>query len=46
MKTYRTENVKLIVINYKDRFTSKITVFIDDFEKRYSTKTIVVLILK
>ena len=69
MKTERRENVKFIVTNYKDRFTSQITttypnmfslglsfvifkVFVADFEhvsfcwKRYSTKTIVVIILK
>ena len=69
MKTDRRENVKFIVTNFKDRFTSYITttypnmfsfgllsivskVFVADFEhvfvcwKRYSTKTIVVLILK
>ena len=69
MKTDRRENVKFIVTNFKDRFTSYITtaypnmfsvglpsviskVFAADFEhvfvcwKRYSTKTIVVLILK
>ena len=38
MKTYRTENVKLIVINYKDRFTSKITVFIDTLKKDIAQK--------
>ena len=69
MKTDRKENVKFIVTNCKDRFTSQIIttypnmfsfglssviskVFVADFEhvffcwKRYSTKTIVVLILK
>ena len=68
MKTDRRENVKFIVTNLKDRFTSYITttypnmfslglsviskVFLADLSmcffcwERYSTKTIVALILK
>ena len=69
MKTDRRENVKFIITNFKDRFTSHVTtaypnmfsfglcllfskVFVTDFEhvlgcwKRYSTETIVALILK
>ena len=69
MKIDRRENVKFVVSNLKDRFTSYITttypnmfsfgllsviskVFVADFEhvyvcwKRYSTKVVIVLILK
>ena len=69
MKTHTRENVKFIVTNFKDIFTSYVTttypkmfsfglssvmskVFVADFKhvfvwwKRYSTKTIAILILK